>query len=166
MASDYEVVLADATRLDDVGPLFEAMVEHHRKVAGEQVPVREAGAAWARRRRQYAGWLSEGRCWLLLAVSRAAPKEPPAGYAMVRLTEPGPTWDLGQAVGELESLAGADGARGAGIGTALLDAARDLLRAQGVGYWSVAVVEANADAVRLYERNGFRPYYRQLLGEV
>jgi hypothetical protein len=37
---------------------------------------------------------------------------------------------------------------------------------QGVRYWAVGVVENNADATRLYERVGFRPFYRQLLAEV
>ena len=85
---------------------------------------------------------------------------------MVRLTEPGPTWDLGEAVGQLESLAVAGHARGQGTGTRLIDAARDLLRAQGAGYWLVGVVAANAGALRLYERNGFRPYYQELLGRL
>jgi hypothetical protein len=40
------------------------------------------------------------------------------------------------------------------------------LREQGVRYWSVAVVEPNDDATRLYERVGFRSFYRQLLAEV
>jgi len=47
-----------------------------------------------------------------------------------------------------------------------MDAGRDLLRARGARYWSVAVVEANTAAVRLYERAGFRPYYRNLLGSL
>jgi ribosomal protein S18 acetylase RimI-like enzyme len=166
MTSDYDVVVADATRLDDVGPLFQAMVEHHRLVAGEDWPVRDADAAWDRRRRQYDAWLAGDRAWLLLAVSQAAPAGPPAGYAMARLTEPGPSWDLGEVVGELESLAVADHARGAGIGTRLLDAARELLRAQGARYWSVGVVEANDGAVRLYERSGFRSFYREMLGRL
>jgi hypothetical protein len=40
------------------------------------------------------------------------------------------------------------------------------LREDGISHWAVAVVEANAGATRLYEREGFRPFYRQLLGEV
>ena len=68
--------------------------------------------------------------------------------------------------GELESLVVADHARGSGIGTQLIETARELLHARRVQYWSVAVVEANEGAVRLYERSGFRPYYRQLLGRV
>jgi ribosomal protein S18 acetylase RimI-like enzyme len=166
VTTNYEVIVADAARLDEVEPLFKAMVEHHRAVAGEHWPVRDGDQAWGRRRRQYSDWLSGGRAWLLLAVDQAAPTAGAAGYAMVRLTEPGPTWDLGTPLGELESLAVAEHARGQGTGTRLMDAARDLLRARGAGYWSVGVVEANAAAVRLYERAGFRPYYRQLLGPV
>lgn len=60
----------------------------------------------------------------------------------------------------------AEEARGAGIGTMLIEACRERLREQGVRYWAVAVVEDNADATRLYERVGFRPFYRQLLAEV
>lgn len=60
----------------------------------------------------------------------------------------------------------AEEARGAGIGTMLIEACRDRLRAEGISHWAVGVVEANLDATRLYERAGFRPYYRELLGEV
>jgi ribosomal protein S18 acetylase RimI-like enzyme len=166
VADEYSVLVADATRLDEVAPLFKAMVEHHRLVAGDEWPVRDGDEAWNRRRRQYDAWLSGGKAWLLLAVSDASPQDPAIGYAMVRLDEPGPTWDLGEAVGELESLAVAAHARGLGLGSKLMDAARDLLRANGVGYWLVSVASANAGAVRLYERNGFRPYYQDLLARL
>ena len=166
MTSNYNVIEADAGRLDEVGPLFKGMVEHHRVVTGDQWPVRDAGQAWQRRRRQYSAWLADGRSWLLLAVDAASASRPAAGYAMVRLTEPGPTWDLGASLGQLESLAVAEQARGLGLGTMLMDASRDLLRARVAGYWTVGVVEINTDAVRLYEREGFQPFYRQLLGRI
>jgi len=165
VTSNYHVIVAGAGRLDEVGPLFKGMVEHHRVVTGDQWPVREAEQAWQRRRRQYSAWLAGGRSWLLLADA-AAGGQPAAGYAMVRLTEPGPTWDLGATMGELESLAVAEQARGQGVGTMLMDASRDLLRAHGASFWSVGVVEVNTDAVRLYERAGFQPFYRQLLGPL
>ena len=60
----------------------------------------------------------------------------------------------------------AENARGDGAGTALIEAARELLRERGIRYWSVGVVEKNAGATRLYRRHGFRNYYRQLLGAV
>ena len=165
VANEYRVVAVGANRLAEVGPLFKGMVEHHRTLTADQLPVRTDDEAWRRRRREYEAWLSGGRAWLLLAVPVAAPHQAAVGYALVRLTGPGPTWDLGEEVGELESLAVAGPARGHGTGSMLLDAARELLRARGVGFWSVAVVEGNA-AARLYERSGFRPFIRELIGPV
>lgn len=48
----------------------------------------------------------------------------------------------------------------------LIEACRERLRAAAVSHWAVGVVEANEGATRLYERAGFRPYYRELLAEV
>jgi GNAT superfamily N-acetyltransferase len=53
-------------------------------------------------------------------------------------------------------------ARGAGVGTALLEAARAEARRLGCTYWSVSVMEANSGAVQVYERAGFRPWLREL----
>ena len=59
-----------------------------------------------------------------------------------------------------------EAARGAGVCAALLSACRETLGKRAIEYWSVAVVESNAGAVRLYEREGFRPFYRQMLGRL
>jgi ribosomal protein S18 acetylase RimI-like enzyme len=166
VAIDYTVIVADPARLDDVAPLWKAMVEHHRALTAGQLPVRTPDEAWLRRRREYSGWLSSGRAWLLLAVDETSPEQAPDGYAVVRLAESGATWDLGDAVGDLESLSVAEHARGRGIGTKLMDAARELLRSRGVGYWSVTVAAGNAGAIRLYEREGFRPRYQHLLARL
>lgn len=45
--------------------------------------------------------------------------------------------------------------RGRGLGTRLLDLARNEARARGLTQLSLAVFEENRGAVRLYERNGF-----------
>jgi ribosomal protein S18 acetylase RimI-like enzyme len=166
VAIDFSVIVADSGRLDEVAPLWKSMVEHHRELTAGELPVRTAEEAWRRRRREYEAWLSSGRAWLLLAVTGAPPDQAAAGYAVVRLAGPGATWDLGDAVGDLESLAVAEHARGHGIGSRLMDAAREVLRAHGAGYWSVTVATANAGAIRLYERQGFRPQYQHLLGRL
>jgi ribosomal protein S18 acetylase RimI-like enzyme len=140
------------------------MVEHHRAVVAGTWPVREAGEAWQRRRRQYVSWLSGEEAWLLLAYGDDDTSA--LGYAVLRLEDGGPTWEIGERIAELESLAVAERARGRGIGTTLLGAARDLCREVGVSHWLVSVVEVNQAALRLYERAGFRPYYRQLLAQV
>jgi ribosomal protein S18 acetylase RimI-like enzyme len=167
MAGESEHVIAAlaVSEIDRVEGLWREMVTYHERVVRGAWPVRTPAEAWDRRRIQYAKWVGEGG-WLLAAVRATEPSGPPEGYAMVTVQPPGATWDLGDRVGELESLAVAERARGTGVGTMLIGAARERLRAEGVGYWSVGVVEANTAAVRLYEREGFRPYYRQLLGAV
>lgn len=165
MAS-HRITALDATEVDRVEPLWKAMVAHHRAVAGEEWPVRPEQEAWEQRRPQYVEWLSSGEGRMLAAVPAADPGAQPAGYALLLTRPAGATWEMGERVGELESLAVAPGQRGEGIGTLLIDACRELLREEGVAYWGVSVVEVNADATRLYERAGFRPYYRSLMTEI
>jgi GNAT superfamily N-acetyltransferase len=150
--------------IDRVEPLWRAMVDHHRAVVGDEIPVRPTDATWPMRRAQYEAWLGEGDAVLLLAVTSVGAA--PDGYACVRTSVPGPTFDLGERVGELESLAVAEHARGAGLGSLLIGAARERLRGLGVACWLVSVVEANAGAVRLYEREGFAPFERILIATV
>jgi ribosomal protein S18 acetylase RimI-like enzyme len=150
--------------VDGLEPLWGAMVEHHRDIAGHTWPVRDGGEAWSRRRKEYLAWLTDGTGTLFVAAS--GDRSDLVGYAMLRVHAPGATWDLGDVVGEIESLAVARDARGAGVGTDLIAVCRSELRNRSVEYWSVAVVEANEAAVRLYQREGFRAYYRNLLGRV
>ena len=150
--------------IDRVEPLWRAMVDHHREIVGHEIPVRPTDDTWPMRRAQYEEWVGSGDGALLLAVTSAGAE--PDGYACVRTSIPGPTFDLGERIGELESLAVADHARGAGLGSLLIAAARERLRAQGVAFWSVSVVDANTGAVRLYEREGFAPFWRALIATV
>ena len=161
---DCRVRRADVTDVDSLEPLWVSMVDHHREVAGDDWPVRASGEAWSIRRQEYLTWLGDGSGTLFLATADRAAE--PVGYAMLRVQPPGATWDLGAEMGEVESLAVAEAVRGAGVGTALLAACRDDLIDRGIAFWSVAVVEVNRAAVRLYEREGFHPYYRLMLGRV
>ena len=163
MNADVSVGRAGVDVVDSLRPLWFSMVEHHREVSGADWPVRTADDAWRIRRQEYRAWLADGSGTLFVARLEDAA---PVGYAMLRVHAPGATWDLGAQMGEVESLAVGGDARNAGTGTALLAACRDELRRRGIAYWSVAVVEANAGAVRLYERAGFRSFYRLMLGEV
>ena len=140
-------------------PLWTAMVEHHRAVADGSVPVRRSGEAWELRRHEYVRWLDDGTGTLLLAHDA---DDSLVGYAFLRTLGSGPTFDFGEVRGEVESLAVAPGARGRGVGSALIEASRDHLRRAGCRYWTVSVMEANASAVRLYERAGFGPWLRYL----
>lgn len=154
----------EAADLDLVEPLWLAMVAHHRSLVEGDVGVREPAETWRRRRVEYEQWLAGGDAWVLVAVPE--PGGAPQGYAAVRIHGGSATFDLGARVGELESLAVAEEARGAGVGSLLIDAARERLRAAGVEQWTVGVVDANEGALRLYERAGFRPFWRTLVGPV
>ncbi len=158
------VAEAGAGEVDRLEPLWRSMVEHHRALTAGEWPVRDGDEAWALRRRQYLDWLRDGTGTLFTAAVN--PSSELVGYALLRVAPPGPTWSLGPEMGEVESLAVLESGRGKGVGGALLSACRSALVERGIEYWSVDVVEANTDAVRLYEREGFRPFYRQLLGRL
>ena len=143
-----------------IAPLWRSMVEHHREVAGDELPVRGADEAWTMRRREYRAWLDDGSGALLLAFADGAGA--PAGYAFCRLVRSGPTFDFGETRGEVESLVVAPHARGGGVGTALLDECRRHLRSRGCTHWTVSVMAANDGAVQLYRRAGFRPWLLEL----
>ena len=84
------------------------------------------------------------------------------GYALVAVktseeTELDDTWQSDPRVAEIETLSVAPAARGAGVGSALLDRIDAELEAEGIHDVIIAAFVTNADAIRLYERRGFRP---------
>jgi ribosomal protein S18 acetylase RimI-like enzyme len=158
-------VTSEATAdLEPLAPLWRSMVDHHRHVTAGDLPIRGAHEAWTLRQEEYRRWLRDGSGTLVRAhhEESAGPGSALGGYAFLRTVRSGPTFDFGDPRGEVESLVVAPAARGAGIGTALLRAARDELLRLGCTYWSVSVMEANEGAVRLYEQAGFRPWLRDL----
>jgi GNAT superfamily N-acetyltransferase len=165
VSGDYRVAELGVEEVDRVQHLFEDLVRFHREVVEGAWPVRSEEAAWSHRRGQYLQWLGEGSARMLVAVP-GDERAQPLGYAVLSVKPSMASWDVGAEVGELETLAVAADARGEGIGTLLIEACRKRLRAEGVTYWAVGVVETNEGATRLYERAGFRPFYRQLLAEV
>ncbi|HYG96265.1 MAG TPA: GNAT family N-acetyltransferase [Solirubrobacterales bacterium] len=166
MSERAHIVELQVGEIDRVAPLFKQLVEFHREVIDGAWPVRSAEAAWAHRRGQYLEWLGSGRARMLAAVPAEDADAPAVGYAVLAIKPSLASWDVDERIGELETLAVAEAERGRGIGSELIEACRRLLREEGISHWAVAVVEANADATRLYERGGFRLFYRQLLAEV
>lgn len=164
-SAGFSVVELDVSQVDRVEPLFKGLVGFHREVVEGEWPVRDVDAAWAHRRAEYVEWLGGGRARMLVAVP-AGEEDAPRGYAVLSIKPSSASWDVGERIGELETLAVAEEARGEGIGSLLIETCRELLREQGVTHWGVAVVEVNEGATRLYERVGFRSFYRQLLAEV
>lgn len=155
-------------RLEELGPLWVAMHEHHASVAPEgltdaTVGFRSTKESWRRRRALYVSWF-EADC-ATLHVALDGPDRV-VGYAMVR---EGGGWSqvaTPDRMAELESLSVLPEYRGQGIGSKLLAAVHVLLREKGIELVSLAVFAGNDDAQRLYERAGMRPFLTHMLGRV
>jgi GNAT superfamily N-acetyltransferase len=151
---------AGAERIAELEPLWASMHRHHSALGGELPGTRSVADSWARRRAQYEAWLAAGRACLLIAEAGGEA----IGYAFVTWGEGPPTWDVGEKVAELESLVVGESHRGRGVGGALVAAAREVALAAGAQQMGVGVAHSNTDALRFYERNGFRPFYSLMLG--
>ena len=158
------IVKAGAERVDALEPLWGSLHTHHRQVADEMpgIPMREVEDSWPRRRTRYVEWLSDPDAFVLIAEDDAIP----VGYALVSLHGADDTHVTADRVGELQTLAVEPGYRGTGLGTRLLERVYQELRSLGVGEMLIGVLAGNDDALRLYERHGFRPWVIVTLGRI
>jgi GNAT superfamily N-acetyltransferase len=151
--------------VDLVEGLWKEMVGHHRELTGHTYPVRDTETAWRRRRGQYVEWLGAGEGYLFLVPGEGA-EQAPLGYAFLRVGSSGATWNLGDSVGDLESLSVTAAARGKGVGTELIAHCRERLIALGAQWWTVSVIGVNDGAVDLYEREGFHHFWHTMIAPV
>ncbi len=161
MAEAVEIERAGAERIAELEPLYLALAEHHGRIrpslAG--LAARDGAAGWASRRPHYEEWLASPGAFVLLARRDGAA----IGFALVTV-EPGfDSWGEGGAIGELHDLAVLPAARGAGVGTLLLDRVAAELAAAGIEHLRLDVLAGNDDAARLYERWGMEPVVTTML---
>ena len=136
--------------VDELEPLWLAMVHHHGTVAVSMGPIREDADTWARRREHYVEQLARPGAFVLVARDddgRAV------GYAVVAMEGPSPTWPEPDGWAEIDSLSLLPEARGQGLGERMVARVQEEVGA-GVELRLFAMAE-NADAVRFYEREGF-----------
>jgi len=146
-----EVVRGGGELLDEVEPLWLALVAHHHEVAPQLGPVRGDGESWAMRRSQYEQWLGDRGAFVVLARDGARP----VGYAFVAIDKPGPTWPGDGDTGWVETLSVDPGARGQGVGRLLLDRVESELAKLGIEEMRLDAIASNDGALRFYEREGF-----------
>ena len=153
VSDGVEIVRAGIDRVEDLRPLFLALHDHHRGVSA--VPLTEPDArAWAARVATYTAHFVDDRAILHVATRAGAL----VGYAFTVVHDgTNDTFELAPRYAELYSLAVAPGARGGGIGTALLDALDATLDDLGIGALTVAVMAANEAAIGLDQRRGLVP---------
>jgi GNAT superfamily N-acetyltransferase len=138
--------------LDELRPLFLALHRHHRSVTN--LPLVDDDEAWRARRATYLAWFAEGRALLFVACA----EETAVGYAFVVWHDGADdTFPLAPRYAEVYTLSVAEQARGAGVGTRLLDAVDAALADEGDPPLTIAVMAGNTDALRFYARRGVVP---------
>jgi ribosomal protein S18 acetylase RimI-like enzyme len=145
--------------LDDVLALRKLWLElhhHHARVAPQSGVFTDDETSWRMRSSLYREWLADPRSFLLLARVR----ERLVGYALVRVMEAGAdltdSWRVPGVLAEIETLVVLPDARGAGLGTRLLDEIDAELERRGITEVIVGLMPGNDGAQRLYERRGFK----------
>ena len=155
---------AGVDRLAEVEPLARALHRHHVSVdpAIPGVPPRDEDGWWRVRSARYRGWLSDPATILLLAEDDGVT----VGYALVTAHDEDDSHRTRARFAELQSLAVLEDRRGDGIGTALLHQVYREVRAAGMTEMVIGVLATNEPAMRLYEREGFRPWVVLTMGTV
>jgi ribosomal protein S18 acetylase RimI-like enzyme len=147
------IVALDAARVDELQALWVALQAAHRAVSDVAIQPDDE-LSWNQRRAGYLAWLVAGTAFVLGAERDGRL----VGYAVTRVHDgPSNTFDLGPRHAEVYTLSVADGERGRGIGTLLLDAVDRELERRGIAHLIIAVTAGNDAARRLYERRGFVP---------
>jgi len=161
------ITRARPDELDRLEPLWLHLHHHHQAVGGDALgPFVDDATSWRERRALYLDFLEKGG--FVFVAERDGEL---LGYAMVAIvpvtdTQMPDTWRTGERIAEIETLSVVPHARGAGIGSALLDRVDEELESAAIDDVLVGAFITNLDAIRLYERRGFRPawMYLQRLG--
>lgn len=153
-----------AERIEEMGPLYVALHEHHAAIRPRlgDGPARDAAESWRRRRRRYQAWLAQPGAFALLARRDGEA----VGFAVVTVEDGYDSWDCGERVGEVHDIALLPAARGGGLGGELLARVAAELAADGVEHHRLLVLGGNDDAVRFYERAGMKIVIQQMLGRT
>jgi ribosomal protein S18 acetylase RimI-like enzyme len=164
MAADVRIVRGGVERIPDLEPLTRALHSHHQTVDPEVpgVPPRDEDAWWRIRSERYRGWLADDDGFVLVAEQN----DMPIGYALITFHGADDSHVTGDSFAELQSLAVLAEHRGRGVGRALLDEVYRQVREAGVHEMVIGVLATNEPALRLYRKDGFRPWVILTMGKV
>lgn len=149
-----------------VKPLWQLLVHRYRDVAAGDWPVREPDEAWQRRHQDYLVWINEATGVVFIAWDGEGDDAKPVGYAALRFVDSGAAMDLGERVGEMESLVVLPERQGEGIAKSLIAACRRELERREIAFCCIETLANNEEAIGLCEDNGFRPYMVRLIRRI
>jgi ribosomal protein S18 acetylase RimI-like enzyme len=163
MTPDWQLRTGSAADLDLVGPLWVAVHHRHAESMPELAPYVSDDETWRVRRALYEELLAKPDTLLLIAVV----DEAAVGYGLAHVlpvdeTWIPDTWATGPRIGEIESLSVLPQYRGGGLGSELLRRLEQHLHERGVDDLILGALAGNHDAIRLYERRGYRPTWLYL----
>lgn len=163
MTEAWQVRQGDADDLDSLAPLWIAVHHRHVETMPELAPYVGDGDTWRQRRALYAELLAKPDTLLLLA----SVGDDLIGYGLAHVmavedTWIPDTWHTGPRIGEIESLSVLPSHRSAGLGSQLLGQLEAHLRGRGAIDLVLGALPGNSDAIRLYERRGYRPTWLYL----
>jgi len=145
--------------IDDLAPLWKALLDHVAALPESIVPVRPSDESWELERKEMLAALA-GDAFALVARRDGEA----VGYLFARIEGPDPVWYTGDTHAELAHLSVAEAERGNGVGSALMDAMDAELERRGVEDVEIGVDTGNDTAARLYESRGYRPDFRIFYG--
>ncbi|GAA3209054.1 GNAT family N-acetyltransferase [Actinocorallia longicatena] len=148
-----EISKAGAEAVERLRGLWLELHHHHQSVQpGWEYKGDEA--SWEARREAYLRRLAGDGSFVLLAEDAGEL----VGYLLVEVkTEPDDTWTGDDRFAHVHSLSIVPAGRGQGLGTRLLDRMEEELAADGVEDIWIDALTGNEQAIKLYERRGFRP---------
>lgn len=168
MVSAWRLQVGSADDLDLVEPLWVAVHHRHCESMPELAPYVDDAETWRARRALYEELLTKPDTLLVLAFVG----DKTIGYGLTHVMPVADswiedTWQTGDRIGEIESLSVLPEYRGSGLGSELLERLETHLHDLGVDDLILGALAGNTDAVRLYERRGYRPtwlYFSKFAG--
>lgn len=148
-----DIIRGDASRIDELEPLWLALREHHASITEHWGPLRPPEESWGRRRKNYVDILDEGGLLFIAEEDGAI-----VGHAMCEIEQGGgsPTWAWPPDFVAIVDLIVLPDRRGQGVGEALMSAVEQEARERGIAALDLMVAAPNENACRFYERQGFR----------
>ena len=159
MPTSITIEKLEPVDIDQIAPLWKALLDHVAALPQAIVPVRPSDESWELERKEMLEALA-GDAFALVARREGVA----VGYLFTRIEGPDPVWYTGATHAELAHLSVAKGERGNGVGSALMDAMDAELERRGVDDVEIGVDTGNDMAVRLYEGRGYRPDFRIFYG--
>ncbi|WP_067966134.1 GNAT family N-acetyltransferase [Nocardiopsis trehalosi] len=155
-----------AHEVEELAELWGELHEQHTATAPhlEDVITSVDGAeSWRRRRGQYLAWLADPETLAVLAERNGEP----VGYAMVTVREnQHGSWDRGDRVAVVQTLAVRREHTGAGVGSGLLEEVRRQVGALGVRDIELTALAGSSDDIRFFEQEGFRPFVTTMVCRI